>query len=107
MGVRVYRTFMSHLLRYFFNPHQLTTFSMTPKNFRHTEAGPFLFQVFLWTERKGGGGVGGYLSNAILTPFVSQPSPADILTLIDEEETTILSLNQPVGHNVILYGKGQ
>ena len=80
---------------------------MTPKNFRHTEAGPFLFQVFLWTERKGGGGVGGYLSNAILTPFVSQPSPADILTLIDEEETTILSLNQPVGHNVILYGKGQ
>ena len=66
------------------------------------------FEVFLWTERKGDGGVGGgYLSNAILTPFVSQPSPADILTLIDEEETTILSLNQPVGHNVILYGKGQ
>ena len=65
------------------------------------------FEVFLWTERKGDGGVGGYLSNAILTPFVSQPSPADILTLIDEEETTILSLNQPVGQNVILYGKGQ
>ena len=103
MGVRVYRTFMSHLLRYFFNPHQRTTFSMTPM----TEAGPFFLRYFFGLKERVLVVLVGILSNAILTPFVSQPSPADILTLIDEEETTILSLNQPVGHNVILYGKGQ
>ena len=90
-----------------FQPPLAHNFSNDPKKFPAHWGRSISFEVFLWTERKGDGGVIGYLSNAILAPFVSQTSPADILTLIDEEETTILSLNQPVRHNVILYGKGQ